>query len=788
MDRTDTHRLPYVAADQAQKHVTVNEGLRMLDALVGASARSANRADQPAAPAPGEAYILPAGASGDAWQGLAEHAYAVFQDGAWAAFAPSVGLTVFVEDEGRSRVWDGAAWRAQAGGASDATPRLGVNADADPTNRLVVKSDAVLHSHDDVTPGSGDARHVLNKAQAASTASFLFQTGYGGRAEIGLTGSDDLAVKVSPDGATWHTALTIDRATGAVTMPNTQGTGGSGPDGGEEGGTDPSGGPVGVFVLAGQSNMRGLGDNADGAYAHLPQTVQYRQDGTLGPATTPLNHLQAPASGQVGLDVGFAEAWHAANPGGTLYLIPCAQGATGFRDAEWGVGNPLHEAMVTRAADALASIRQDHASATLTGLLWHQGEDDRTGNTQASYEASVTAMVEDARARLGAPTLPFVLGQMAQPVVTGDGAGIDAAHRALAARLPHAALVSSVGASVQADGVHFDADGYAAMGGRYHAALAVARAAAPGVPGRVEDLAATPGDGQVALAWSAPPAHRSAITDYVVEADGAVFADGVSTATGTTITNLTNGTAYAIRVAAVNDEGQGPWSDAVNAAPAGSGGSTDDGPVTDGAVGFWLLGADNPGMEERGGGRALTLAGAAPVQEDGFVTLATGAPNGLLTDVQEAQAFTAWIVMRPKNTANGNFLGTLGDTTGIGAYTNQSIESIRVFPRDGMHGGDPIDKTPIGEVCFVALAYDASSGIQYLGGSAPTVREKTGTRQVPTHGDPISVGNAYRAASWSQPFDVMEVGVLAGKADRQTLDALYAEAAARQAARGNAVR
>ncbi len=235
MDTTDRHGLPYLIADQAQKHVTVNEAVRALDALVQMSVRSAQVTQEPDAPQAGEGYILPAGRTGPAWGGLPEQAVAVWQDGAWAHFAARPGLTVYVEDEGAHRVWDGSAWTALAGGSGLAAPEasaptFGVNAEGDATNRLTVKSDAVLHSHDDVTPGSGDVRHVLNKADSAGTASFVFQSDYSGRAELGLTGSDDFAFKVSPDGVTFHEALRIDRNTGAVTLPATPSASGAGSD------------------------------------------------------------------------------------------------------------------------------------------------------------------------------------------------------------------------------------------------------------------------------------------------------------------------------------------------------------------------------------------------------------------------------------------------------------------------------------------------------------------------------------------------------------------------------
>jgi hypothetical protein len=44
---------------------------------------------------------------------------------------------------------------------------------------------------------------------------------WSGRAEIGLTGDDDLHVKVSADGSTWRDVLTIAGASGKVSLPMT---------------------------------------------------------------------------------------------------------------------------------------------------------------------------------------------------------------------------------------------------------------------------------------------------------------------------------------------------------------------------------------------------------------------------------------------------------------------------------------------------------------------------------------------------------------------------------------
>ena len=85
---------------------------------------------------------------------------------------------------------------------------------------------------------------------------------------------------------------------------------------------------------------------------------------------------------------------------------------------------------------------------------------------------------------------------------------------------------------------------------------------------------ATPVDMGVLLSWSAPSSNPgSAIVDYVVEYRAGTqgswtpFADGTSTATSATVTGLTNGVAYQLRVSAVNAMGVGAPSATASASP-----------------------------------------------------------------------------------------------------------------------------------------------------------------------------------------------------------------------------
>jgi hypothetical protein len=343
--------LPYLAANQSQKHVTVNEALRRLDALVQITVQSAALATPPVSPTEGQRWILPASPTG-AWAGHAGQ-IAAWQDGAWAFYAPLDGWTAIeistdtlllynagtgiwtglitgvfsdavftLQDDidptkqarfqiagfttGATRVFtlpdvsssvavlSGVAQTFQntttfsatsvTVGSSAAASTLGIGtgattsgvtkavnigtaglsgsatnvnigsavagalgnltinnptvtfassvsaiamaaanvsalylglggATADATNRLSINAPASLFNN----AGAGHQIKV-NKAAATDTGSFLFQTGFSGRAEFGLTGSDDFQIKVSADGATWFDALQLERTSGRVSV------------------------------------------------------------------------------------------------------------------------------------------------------------------------------------------------------------------------------------------------------------------------------------------------------------------------------------------------------------------------------------------------------------------------------------------------------------------------------------------------------------------------------------------------------------------------------------------
>lgn len=213
---TSTHlNLPFILPAQAQKHITHNEALVALDVLTQLAVLDRHLATPPVTPTTGDRYIVAASPTGD-WSGHPND-IAHFDGAAWVFHAPQPGWCAFLLDGLGLVAFDGTDW-LPVFGLDHQAAQLGINTAADPTNRFSVKSDAVLLSHDDVAPGSGDMRLVMNKATAADTAALLFQTGFSGRAELGTAGDDKLHLKLSPDGTTWAEALVADPATGRIAL------------------------------------------------------------------------------------------------------------------------------------------------------------------------------------------------------------------------------------------------------------------------------------------------------------------------------------------------------------------------------------------------------------------------------------------------------------------------------------------------------------------------------------------------------------------------------------------
>lgn len=235
-----------------------------------------------------------------------------------------------------------------------------------------------------------------------------------------------------------------------------------------------------LFVLAGQSNMGGRG-----RYDALPPG----DDGAL-PADVRLVAVSLDVHGRplagglrpavFGPELGLARSLAAALPADRLLLVKYAVDASSLLDwaPDWDpeaaalTGHPefgpLYDDLLDLVRQAIAAGQPGHGCRP-AAVLWVQGERDALyPQAAAAYEANLAALVRALRADLGAPHLPFLVGQVDPPRDRYPAAEVvRAAQAAVARTLPGVYLVDTQGLSRYDDGLHYDTAGQLALGRRF---------------------------------------------------------------------------------------------------------------------------------------------------------------------------------------------------------------------------------------------------------------------------------------------------------------------------------
>ena len=130
MSTTARLSLPYIAPQQAQKQVTYNAAMALLDQLVQPAVKSRTTAAPPGSPAEGDTYIVAPSATG-AWSGK-DSKFAAWLSGAWSFRTPGRGLAGLCGRHRRARgLASPAPGRASSPMAAPALAKLGINATAD---------------------------------------------------------------------------------------------------------------------------------------------------------------------------------------------------------------------------------------------------------------------------------------------------------------------------------------------------------------------------------------------------------------------------------------------------------------------------------------------------------------------------------------------------------------------------------------------------------------------------------------------------------------------------------
>lgn len=213
--------------------------------------------------------------------------------------------------------------------------------------------------------------------------------------------------------------------------------------------------------------MAGRGTVEPTDVAPVPRVWMFDQQQRWVPAIEPM-HFDKPKVVGVGPGRAFGVAMATAWPLAEIGLIPAAVGGSSIR--AWVPGAEDAATHTHPYDDAIARAKAALAGGTLAGILWLQGESDSNARGAVDYDVRLQALIARFRADLGAPAVPFLIGQLGQFAESPWSPfrlRVDSIHRAVAATTPRSAFVSSTGLVHRGDTIHFDAASARTIGQRF---------------------------------------------------------------------------------------------------------------------------------------------------------------------------------------------------------------------------------------------------------------------------------------------------------------------------------
>lgn len=232
-----------------------------------------------------------------------------------------------------------------------------------------------------------------------------------------------------------------------------------------------------LWILAGQSNMEGVGDLID-VQQPDPMVHSFDLADHWGVAAEPLHtlvsavdrvHWRNNPQGEperwtgarleryiqdrkkgAGLGLPFAVEMFK-RTGTPIGLIPCAHGGTSME--QWSPslkdkeGDSLYGSMLRRFREAGGRVR---------GVLWYQGESDANSAAAPAFAERFDAFVKAVRTDFDDPRLPFYYVQIGRHISDANVAewnAVQEAQRQAELRIPHSGMVAAVDSALD-DGIH----------------------------------------------------------------------------------------------------------------------------------------------------------------------------------------------------------------------------------------------------------------------------------------------------------------------------------------------
>ena len=239
-----------------------------------------------------------------------------------------------------------------------------------------------------------------------------------------------------------------------------------------------------VYLCIGQSNMAGRGiltssDNeaVEGVFLLGPEDKPVPATGNANIYST----IRKRASMQgYNLCIPFAQKMYA-ETGRPVLLVVNARGGTMldqwvkdascylFNKKEGDDPEKIGGQIPQFYAEAVRRCKAAMQYGPLKGILWHQGEGDRSQVLRETYMERLARMVSDLRADLGVgEEVPFVLGETYHG---GIGTPVNPTLAQVGYFIPNAWCVSADGCEANKDQLHFSHEGLTLLGERYAEAM-----------------------------------------------------------------------------------------------------------------------------------------------------------------------------------------------------------------------------------------------------------------------------------------------------------------------------
>ncbi len=205
--------LPLLIPNQAQKEITHNEALVILDNLVQNAVITRNLIIPPEEPKINDLYIIGENAV-DIW--LNKDFQLAFYDNGWRFIEPKEGFTFWVKDENCQYTYNGDNW-VRTDEISNKKINLIDLQDVEVDN---IKNGEFLRYDGNKFINTRSFDNIenlkINKFEESATASCILQDNLIDKVEFGLMQDDNFTLKVSTDGKNWNNSFVIDNESGNI--------------------------------------------------------------------------------------------------------------------------------------------------------------------------------------------------------------------------------------------------------------------------------------------------------------------------------------------------------------------------------------------------------------------------------------------------------------------------------------------------------------------------------------------------------------------------------------------